>query len=118
MIALDGSPATAGLEDDADAWALQRALVDELADAWEEPDHGLWEIRGPQRHFTHSRVMVWVAFDRAVRAVEEHGLDGPVERWRELRDEVRAEVLDAGLRRRARHLHPALRHRPRSTPRC
>ncbi|HET6653370.1 MAG TPA: glycoside hydrolase family 15 protein [Nocardioides sp.] len=86
-----------GLEDSHDSWALQRALVDELADTWEKPDNGLWEIRGPQQRFTHSRVMVWVAFDRAVRAVEEHGLTGSVERWRALRDEVRAEVLDRGF---------------------
>jgi GH15 family glucan-1,4-alpha-glucosidase len=86
-----------GLEDSHDSWSLQRALVDELADTWEKPDHGLWEIRGPQQRFTHSRVMVWVAFDRAVRAIEEHGLAGPVERWRALRDEVRAEVLDRGF---------------------
>ena len=77
---------------------------------WDEPDNGLWEIRGPRRHFTHSRVMVWAAFDRGVRAVEEHGLEGPLERWRAVRDAVRAEVLEQGLRRRARHLHPALRH--------
>jgi GH15 family glucan-1,4-alpha-glucosidase len=85
-----------GLAEDDDSWALQRALVDELAETWEEPDHGLWEIRGPQQRFTHSRVMVWVAFDRAVRAVEKHGLPGPVDRWRALRDEVRAEILERG----------------------
>ncbi|WP_210503883.1 glycoside hydrolase family 15 protein [Nocardioides xinjiangensis] len=87
----------AGLEETRNSWALQRALVDELGDHWDEPDNGLWEIRGPQRHFTHSRVMVWVAFDRAVRAIEEHGLDGPLERWRDLRDRVREEVLDKGF---------------------
>ncbi|UFN44770.1 glycoside hydrolase family 15 protein [Nocardioides okcheonensis] len=96
MIALDLAR-RAGLEETVNSWALQRALVDELADHWDDPDNGLWEIRGPQRHFTHSRVMVWVAFDRAVRAVEEHGLPGPVERWRELRDRVREEVLDKGF---------------------
>jgi GH15 family glucan-1,4-alpha-glucosidase len=79
-----------------DSWALQRTLVDDLATHWDEPDHGLWEIRGPRRHFTHSRVMVWVAFDRAVRAVEQHGLDGPVEEWRKVRDLVREEVLTRG----------------------
>ena len=79
-----------------DSWALQRTLVDGLADHWDEPDNGLWEIRGPRRRFTHSRVMVWVAFDRAVRAVEEHGFDGPVTRWRSLRDQVRDEVLTEG----------------------
>ncbi len=85
-----------GLAEDDDSWALQRALVDELAETWEEPDHGLWEIRGPQQRFTHSRVMVWAAFDRAVRAVEKHGLPGSVDRWRALRDEVRAEILEKG----------------------
>ena len=61
---------------------MQRQLVKELAEHWDQPDNGLWEIRGPLRKFTHSRVMVWVAFDRAIAAVEKHGLDGPVERWR------------------------------------
>jgi GH15 family glucan-1,4-alpha-glucosidase len=95
MIALELAR-QAGLDETRNSWALQRALVEELADHWDEPDNGLWEIRGPQRHFTHSRVMVWVAFDRAVRAVEEHGLEGPAERWRDLRDRVREEVLDKG----------------------
>lgn len=95
MIALELAR-QAGLHESANSWALQRALVDDLAEHWDEPDNGLWEIRGPQRHFTHSRVMVWVAFDRAIRAVEEHGLEGPAERWRELRDRVREEVLDKG----------------------
>ncbi len=79
-----------------DSWDLQRALVEDLAQHWDEPDHGLWEIRGPLRHFTHSRVMVWVAFDRAVRAVERFGCDGPVEQWRKLRDQVREEILSRG----------------------
>jgi GH15 family glucan-1,4-alpha-glucosidase len=96
MIALELAR-TAGLHETHNSWALQRALVDELADHWDEPDNGLWEIRGPQRHFTHSRVMVWVAFDRAVTAVEQHGLDGPVDRWRDVRDRVREEVLDKGF---------------------
>jgi len=95
MIALELAR-QAGLDETHNSWALQRALVDELADHWDEPDNGLWEIRGPQRHFTHSRVMVWVAFDRAVRGVEEHGLEGPANRWRELRERVREEILDKG----------------------
>ena len=95
MIALELAR-QAGLHESTNSWALQRALVDDLAEHWDDPDNGLWEIRGPQRHFTHSRVMVWVAFDRAIRAVAEHGLEGPVERWRELRDRVREEVLDKG----------------------
>jgi GH15 family glucan-1,4-alpha-glucosidase len=86
-----------GVEESPETWAVQRALVDELADHWDEPDHGLWEIRGPERHFTHSRVMVWAALDRAVRAVEEGGRDGPVERWRLVRDQVHAEVLERGF---------------------
>ena len=65
--------------------------------AGSEPDAGIWEVRGPRRHFTHSKVMAWVAFDRAVRLHEEFGRDGPVERWRALRDEIHAEVLDARL---------------------
>ncbi len=87
---------SAGRSDTRHSWALQRALVNELADHWDEPDNGLWEIRGPRRHFTHSRLMVWVAFDKAIAGVERHGLDGPVERWRELRDQVRAEILERG----------------------
>ncbi len=86
-----------GLDESAHSWALQRALVDELARTWEAPDNGLWEIRGPTQYFTHSRVLVWAAFDRAVRAVEEHGLDGDVATWRELREKVRAEVMERGF---------------------
>ena len=71
------------------------------------------------KHFTHSRVMVWAAFDRAVAAVEQHGLDGPVERWRELREQVRQEVLDpAGSTRERGTFVAALRHHARWTPRC
>ncbi|HET7069869.1 MAG TPA: glycoside hydrolase family 15 protein, partial [Nocardioides sp.] len=80
-----------------DAWNLQRVLIDHLAETWEAPDNGLWEIRGPLRHFTHSRVMVWVAFDRAVKAAERHDLDGEVGRWRDLRDRVRDEVMSQGF---------------------
>lgn len=87
----------AGLEETVHSWALQRALVEQLALTWEEPDNGLWEIRGPLHHFTHSRVLVWAAFDRAIRAVEEHGLEGPVDHWRELRDRVRDEVMQRGF---------------------
>ncbi|HET6168443.1 MAG TPA: glycoside hydrolase family 15 protein [Marmoricola sp.] len=83
----------AGLTETADSWSLQRTLVNGLAETWQRPDHGLWEIRGPQRHFTHSRVMSWAAFDRVIGGVEKHGLEGPVERWRELRRQVRDEVL-------------------------
>ena len=86
-----------GITESEDSWSLQRSLVNELAKHWDEPDNGLWEIRGPRRHFTHSRVMVWVAFDRAIAGVERHGLEGPVEHWRSLRERVRAEVLEKGF---------------------
>ena len=97
MIALELSR-KAGLDETHHSWDLQRTLIENLAEHWDQPDHGLWEVRGPRRHFTHSRVMVWVAFDRAVQAVEQHeDCDGPVERWRELRDRVREEVLTKGF---------------------
>jgi GH15 family glucan-1,4-alpha-glucosidase len=79
-----------------EAWPLQRALVTALAKRWNDPDQGLWEIRREPQHFTHSRVMVWVAFDRAVRAMEEHDLPGPLDEWRALRDEIHADVLEQG----------------------
>ncbi|MBC9823319.1 glycoside hydrolase family 15 protein [Terrabacter sp. MAHUQ-38] len=96
MISLDHARSR-GLEDNDDSWYLQRALVNHLAKHWEEADNGLWEVRGPLRHFTHSRVMVWAAFDRAIRAVERYGLEGPVDEWRELRDRVREEVMEKGF---------------------
>jgi GH15 family glucan-1,4-alpha-glucosidase len=77
-------------------WDVQRALMSFVSKHWCDPDDGIWEVRGPRRHFTHSRVMAWVAFDRAVRAVEVHRLAGPVEEWRDARDAVRAEVLAEG----------------------
>jgi GH15 family glucan-1,4-alpha-glucosidase len=84
-----------------DAWRLQRKLVEYLEQTWSEPDHGIWEMRGPQRHFTHSKVMAWVAFDRAAKAVTRFGLPGPADRWRALADRIHAEVcregFDAGL---------------------
>ncbi|HVE74331.1 MAG TPA: glycoside hydrolase family 15 protein [Mycobacteriales bacterium] len=76
------------------AWPLQRAILGHLELVLDRPDSGLWEVRGPPRRFTHSQVLVWVAFDRAVRAAEEFGLEGPVDRWRELRDRVHAEVCE------------------------
>jgi len=85
-----------GLEPDENGWHLERALLDFLEDGWRRPDDGIWEVRGPSRHFTHSKVMAWVAFDRAVKAVERSGLDGPVERWRALRAEVHHEVCREG----------------------
>ena len=78
------------------AWALQRKLLTFLEDAWHEPDEGIWEVRGPRRHFTHSKVMAWVAADRAVRGVEQFGFEGPVDTWRRLRAEIHDEVCREG----------------------
>ena len=86
-----------GLQYDETAWDLQRALMDFLESNWREPDEGLWEIRGPRRHFTHSKVMAWVAMDRAVKAVDLQQLEGPVQRWRALRREIHDEVCDQGF---------------------
>src|SRR6185369_4336530 len=80
-------------------WALQRALVDHVAKVWHEPDNGIWETRGPRQHFVYSKVMAWVCFDRAVKAVETHGLEGPADKWREICDAVHDEVMDQGFDR-------------------
>ncbi len=87
----------AGIGASADAWALNRKLLEWLEDGWRQPDEGIWEVRGPRRHFVHSKVMAWVAFDRAVRSVAEYGREGPVDRWRELRDEIHDEVCREGF---------------------
>lgn len=79
-----------------EAWALQKALLEFLEGAWRDPDHGMWEVRGPRRHFTYSKVMAWVAFDRAVKAIEQSGRGGPLDRWRRLRAEIHGEVCARG----------------------
>jgi GH15 family glucan-1,4-alpha-glucosidase len=86
----------AGFDDEGPGWAEAMEVLEFLEHAWHEPDEGIWEIRGPRQHFTHSKVMAWVAMDRAVKVVERFGLDGPVDRWRMVRDEIRAEVLAKG----------------------
>ncbi|MEV5936089.1 glycoside hydrolase family 15 protein [Streptomyces sp. NPDC052079] len=87
-----------GLSPQPDVWALQAVLLDFLRTAWRQPDEGLWEVRSGRRHFVHSKVMVWVAADRAVRAMEEFAdLEGDLDGWRELRDEVHREVCDKGF---------------------
>ncbi len=78
-------------------WELQLALLDHLEKFWRDPDEGIWEGRGPRQHFTHSKVMTWVAFDRAIKGVEDFGLEGPVERWRRIRAEIHAEVCERGF---------------------
>ncbi|CAM3905392.1 glycoside hydrolase family 15 protein [Nocardiopsis rhodophaea] len=87
---------TSGLHGGEHVWGLQRSLVNYLEWCWDEPDEGLWEVRGPRQHFVHSKVMAWVAADRAVRAIEEFGKEGPIERWKALRDTIHAEVCEYG----------------------
>jgi GH15 family glucan-1,4-alpha-glucosidase len=83
-------PSTAG-------WAFQVAMLDHLEKIWREPDAGIWEVRSGPRQFTYSKVMAWVAFDRAVAGAEKYGLEGPVDRWRALREEIHAEVCRSGF---------------------
>jgi GH15 family glucan-1,4-alpha-glucosidase len=83
-----------GVPPDDDAWAMLHETFDWLQDGWRGADAGIWEVRGPARHFTHSKVMAWVAFDRAVRTIEELGRTGPADRWRSIRDEIHREVLE------------------------
>jgi GH15 family glucan-1,4-alpha-glucosidase len=85
-----------GIPADEPSWDLQLALMDYLESNWREPDEGIWEVRGPRRHFTHSKVMAWAAVDRAVRAVEFYDQKGPLDRWRALRSEIHHEVLERG----------------------
>jgi len=86
-----------GLASDDHAWDIQLALMDFLEGAWDLPDEGIWEVRGPRRHFTHSKVLAWVAFDRAVGLAERYDLEGPVARWRGIRDEIHREVCSEGF---------------------
>ncbi len=90
---------TSGVDVDHAAWELEKTLVCGLESLWEQPDEGIWEVRGPRRHFTHSKVMAWVAFDRAIRMAEEFGLEGPIERWRSVRARIRDEVCEHGFSR-------------------
>jgi GH15 family glucan-1,4-alpha-glucosidase len=85
-----------GIDGERHVWRIQRALMDFLESNWRSPDEGLWEVRGPRRHFVHSKVMAWVAADRAVRTVEAGTFDGPVRRWAALRDEIHREVCEKG----------------------
>ena len=87
----------AGLEPEPHAWQIQLALMKFLETHWRQPDEGIWEIRGPRRQFTHSKVMAWVAFDRAIKDAERYALDGPVERWRQARSAIHAQVCASGF---------------------
>ena len=85
-----------GLEGNPFAWQMQKKLLEYLETIWQKPDHGIWEVRGEPRHFTFSKVMTWVAFDRAVKSIEQYGGDGPLDHWKKLRDTIAAEVLAHG----------------------
>jgi GH15 family glucan-1,4-alpha-glucosidase len=86
-----------GLQSSDAAWAVEKAILKFLEDAWQRPDDGIWEVRGPRIPITHSKVMAWVAFDRGVKAVESFGCEGPVEKWRQIRDRIHAEVCEHGF---------------------
>jgi len=86
-----------GLAEDAQAWGVQLLLAEHVAKVWREPDDGIWEVRGPRRHFTFSKIMAWVAIDRAVRAVEDFALVGPAADWRALRSAIHADVCQMGF---------------------
>jgi GH15 family glucan-1,4-alpha-glucosidase len=86
-----------GLPAEPAAWSLERALLEYLETCWSEPDNGIWEVRGPRRHFTHSKVMAWVALDRGIKTIEGQGVAGPLERWRAARDRIHEEVCRAGF---------------------
>lgn len=86
-----------GLKPDDNSWQVAKALVQFVEDGWEQADHGIWEVRGEPRQFTHSKVMAWVAVDRAIKAVENFRVDGPIEKWRELRTRIHSEVCEKGF---------------------
>jgi len=86
-----------GISVDKAAWAFERALMEFLGRAWTEPDEGIWEVRGPRRHFVHSKAMAWVAFDRAIKDAERFNLDGPVDEWRRTRDTMHERICTEGF---------------------
>ena len=85
-----------GVTEDQFSWSLQMSLLSHLEGNWAKPDNGIWEVRGPQRVFTHSRVMVWAAFDRGIRGIEECGLTGPLDRWKRIRARIGEEIEEQG----------------------
>jgi GH15 family glucan-1,4-alpha-glucosidase len=99
MIAMMHNARKADLPRNDEARGLEIALLDHLAKIWRDPDEGIWEVRGGRRHFTHSKVMAWVAFDRAIKGCEEHGLKGEIERWRAIRQEIHDDVCQNGYDR-------------------
>jgi GH15 family glucan-1,4-alpha-glucosidase len=87
----------AGLAENDASWGLECALIEHLETIWDQPDDGIWEVRGGRKHFTHSKVMAWVAFDRAVRSSEEFGLEAPLDHWRAVRDKIHKRVCEDGF---------------------
>jgi GH15 family glucan-1,4-alpha-glucosidase len=96
MLAL-AAARTAGIEETEFSWPLQRELLDYLVENWHRPDRGIWEIRGPDRHFTHSKAMVWAALECGIRSVEQFDLRGHVDTWRRVREEIRGDILSHGF---------------------
>jgi GH15 family glucan-1,4-alpha-glucosidase len=86
-----------GLKATEGAWRVGRAMLKSVEELWDQADEGIWEVRGPRQHFTHSKVMAWVAIDRGVKAIEKFRLDGPLDRWRALRDTIHAQVCEHGF---------------------
>lgn len=86
-----------GIETPPEAWEIERVMVDFVCDHWQEPDEGIWEVRSGRQHFVHSKVMAWVALDRAVKAIEKFGKEGPLEDWKKTRDEIRRQIFDKGV---------------------
>lgn len=92
-----------GMADAQAGWAMQLALLAHLEAIWREPDEGIWEVRGGREHFTYSKIMAWVAFDRAIKGAESFGFDGPLERWKEIRDDIHDNVCRYGFNRELGH---------------
>jgi GH15 family glucan-1,4-alpha-glucosidase len=88
-----------GVDPDPAAWDLEKMLIEHLERIWQKPDDGIWEVRGPRRHFTHSKVMAWVAFDRAISISKQFGMPAPVDRWSATRDRIHKQVCDEGFNR-------------------
>ena len=85
-----------------DSWPFELAILEFLETAWRQPDHSLWEVRGPKRHFTHSKMMAWVGFDRAIKSVDQFGRQGPVDKWRRIRSQIHAEICERGYSQKRR----------------
>jgi GH15 family glucan-1,4-alpha-glucosidase len=88
-----------GLEASSFAWDMQKSLLEYLETIWEQPDHGIWEVRGERRQFTLSKMMAWVAFDRGIKAIDQFGAQGPCEHWKEVRARIEAQILDRAFDR-------------------